>query len=104
VYVLKEALSVTGLAKALPYSWIEQEQRVGLLQNRKAEAGSIARVPAPETENLVCDGVRRHLAAMGKEPPAGLDGAAPLDFTVTSLAKALPYSWAEQERTILRNT
>jgi site-specific DNA recombinase len=43
-----------------------------LLQNRKAEAGSIARVPAPETEKLVCDGVRRHLAAMGKEPPAGL--------------------------------
>ena len=39
-----------------------------LLQNRKAEAGSIARVPAPETEKLVCDGVRRHLAAMGKEP------------------------------------
>jgi hypothetical protein len=33
-----------------------------------AEAGSIARVP-PETEKLVCDGVRRHLAAMGKEPP-----------------------------------
>ena len=23
-------LTVTGLAKALPYSWIEQEQRVGL--------------------------------------------------------------------------
>jgi len=33
------------------------------LQNRKAEAGSIARVPAPETEKLVCDGVRQHLAA-----------------------------------------
>ncbi len=43
-----------------------------LLQNRKAEAGSIARVPAPETEKLVCDGVRRHLAAIGKEPPAVL--------------------------------
>ena len=43
-----------------------------LLQNRKAEAGSIARVPAPETENLVCDGVRRHLAAMGKEAPTVL--------------------------------
>ena len=43
-----------------------------LLQNRKAEAGGIARVPAPETEKLVCDGVRRHLAAMGKEPPTGL--------------------------------
>jgi site-specific DNA recombinase len=32
-----------------------------LLQNRKAEAGGIARVPAPEIENLVCDGVLRHL-------------------------------------------
>ena len=38
-----------------------------LLQNRKAEAGSIARVPAPEIETLVCDGVRRHLAAMVPE-------------------------------------
>jgi hypothetical protein len=35
-----------------------------LLQNRKSEAGSIARVPAPEVESLVCDGVRRQLAAM----------------------------------------
>ncbi len=36
-----------------------------ILQNRKAEAGNIARVPAPEVETLVCDSVRRHLAAMG---------------------------------------
>jgi site-specific DNA recombinase len=43
-----------------------------LLQNRKAEAGSIARVPAPETENLVCDSVRRHLAAVRREPPTVL--------------------------------
>jgi site-specific DNA recombinase len=43
-----------------------------LLKNRKAEAGSIARVPAPETETLVCDGVRRHLAAIRKEPPTVL--------------------------------
>ena len=35
-----------------------------ILQNRKAEAGNIARVPAPEIETLVCDSVRRHLAAM----------------------------------------
>src|SRR4029077_13132439 len=33
-----------------------------LLQNRKADAGNIARVPAPEIETLVCEGVRRHLA------------------------------------------
>jgi site-specific DNA recombinase len=36
-----------------------------LLQNRKAEAGGIARVPAPEIETLLCDGVRRLLAAIG---------------------------------------
>jgi hypothetical protein len=29
------------------------------------------------------------------------DGTAPADLTVTGLAKALPYSWAEQERAIL---
>jgi site-specific DNA recombinase len=40
-----------------------------LLQNRKAEAGSIARVPAPEIES----GVRRHFAAMGEAPVALAD-------------------------------
>jgi site-specific DNA recombinase len=29
-----------------------------------------------------------------------VDGTAPADLTVTGLAKALPYSWAEQERRI----
>src|SRR5262249_50282203 len=41
-----------------------------LLQNRRVEAGSIARVPAPEVESLVCDGVRRQLAAIGRAEPA----------------------------------
>jgi hypothetical protein len=40
-----------------------------LLQNRKAEAGSIARAPAPEVESLVCDGARRQLASMGRSEP-----------------------------------
>ncbi|MDQ6869651.1 MAG: recombinase family protein [Pseudomonadota bacterium] len=40
-----------------------------ILQNRKAEAGNIARVPAPEIETLVCDSVRRHLAAMDAVEP-----------------------------------
>ena len=44
-----------------------------ILQNRKVEAGSIARVPAPEIETLVCEGIRRHLAAMGEaELPTAL--------------------------------
>jgi site-specific DNA recombinase len=47
-----------------------------LLQNRKTEAGSVARIPAPEIETLVCDGVRRHLAAMGgTEVATTLEGA-----------------------------
>jgi site-specific DNA recombinase len=29
-----------------------------------------------------------------------VDGTAPADLTVTGLAKRLPYSWAEQERSI----
>jgi len=36
-----------------------------ILQNRKEEAGSIARVPAPEIEQLVLDGVRRHVETIG---------------------------------------
>jgi site-specific DNA recombinase len=41
-----------------------------ILQNCKAEAGNIARVPAPEIETLVCEGIRTHLAAMGDGEPA----------------------------------
>ncbi len=29
-----------------------------------------------------------------------VDGTAPADLTVTGLAKALPYSWAEQEQSL----
>jgi site-specific DNA recombinase len=35
-----------------------------VVQQRKAEAGSVARVPAPEIENVVLDGVRKHLASV----------------------------------------
>jgi len=52
-----------------------------ILQNRKAEAGSIARVPAPEIETLVCDSVRRHLAAMDAAEPQTA-GTMPLPFCV----------------------
>src|SRR5205807_9468580 len=37
-----------------------------ILQQRKDEAGSVARVPAPEIENLVLNGVRTHLASIGE--------------------------------------
>jgi hypothetical protein len=53
--------------KGVRYSYYVSQ---ALLQNRKAEVGRIARVPAPEVEILVCDGVRRQLAAMGRTDSA----------------------------------
>src|SRR6266540_1867387 len=45
-----------------------------ILQNRKAEAGSIARVPAPEIEKLVLDGIRKHRASIGEaEHPTAIN-------------------------------
>ncbi len=44
-----------------------------LLQSRKDEAGGVARVPAPEIEQLVLDGVRAHTETTGLpsgQPPA----------------------------------
>jgi hypothetical protein len=37
-----------------------------ILQKRKAEASSVARVPASEIEILVLDGIRKHLASIDK--------------------------------------
>ena len=37
-----------------------------ILQRRKAEAGSVTRLPAAEIETLVLDGVRIHCASMGQ--------------------------------------
>jgi len=44
-----------------------------LLQNRKSEAGSVPRVPAPEIEALVLDGVRKHLASTAELPTGDRD-------------------------------
>jgi hypothetical protein len=46
-----------------------------LLQKRKAEAGSVARVPAPEIEGLVLNGIRQHLASIPGAPTAPGDRA-----------------------------
>jgi hypothetical protein len=44
-----------------------------LMQKRQAEAGSVTRVPAPEVEALVLDGVRKHLASAGENRTALAD-------------------------------
>jgi site-specific DNA recombinase len=43
-----------------------------ILQQRKSEAGSIARVPAPEIETLVLGGARKHLASIGIRHPTSI--------------------------------
>ena len=58
-----------------------------MLQNRKGEAGNIARVPAPEIESLVCEGMRRHLAAMGEAGPA--TGSADRDLIERHVARVI---------------
>jgi len=43
-----------------------------ILQQRKAEAGSVARVPAPEIETLVLDGIRKHCASFEADHPTAI--------------------------------
>jgi hypothetical protein len=46
-----------------------------LVQKRQHDAGTVARVPAPEIENLVLEAVRRHLKGIGaaEDPITGAD-------------------------------
>jgi site-specific DNA recombinase len=37
-----------------------------ILQQRKVESGSVTRIPAPDIESIVLDGVRKHLASAGE--------------------------------------
>src|SRR2546430_12882832 len=87
----REALLI-AIAKAR--NWIDD-----LAHGRAASFAAIAR-----REGKVERHVRR-LAPLAFVSPrivsALLDGTAPADLTVTKLASALPYSWAEQERRVV---
>jgi site-specific DNA recombinase len=82
---------LTAIAKAR--KWIE-DIRLG----RLASFAAIAEREAVGERHI------RLLAPLAFLSPriiaAIVDGTAPADLTVTGLAKALPYSWAEQERRI----
>jgi hypothetical protein len=73
---------------------------------RRADRFPFAYQKARESEELVNRnaGHIRLLAPLAFLSPrilaAIVDGTAPADLTVTGLAKALPYSWAERERRI----
>jgi site-specific DNA recombinase len=81
---------LTAIAKAR--GWID-DIRLG----RLASFAEIAKREA------LCERHIRLLAPLAFLSPriiaAIVDGTAAADLTVTGLAKALPYSWAEQERT-----
>ena len=82
---------LTAIAKA--QDWID-DIRLG----RIASFAEIARREGQGERHI------RLLAPLAFVSPriiaAIVDGTAPADFTVTGLAKALPYSWAEQEQSI----
>jgi hypothetical protein len=79
---------LAAIAKAR--SWINElvEGRVTSFEQIAERAGKVERHV-------------RFLAPLGFVSPrviaAIADGSAPADLTVTALAKALPYSWTEQE-------
>jgi hypothetical protein len=82
---------LTAIAKAR--SWIDD-----LLEGRAASFTDIAKLEGKVERHV------RFLAPLAFVSPritaAIVDASAPHDLTVTALVKALPYSWAEQERRI----
>jgi site-specific DNA recombinase len=86
----REALLI-AIAKAR--KWIDD-----LAQGRAASFAAIARREGKVERHI------RLLAPLAFLSPrivsAVLDGTAPADLTSTTLARALPYSWAEQERRV----
>jgi site-specific DNA recombinase len=82
---------LTAIAKAR--TWIEDMQ-----QGRVASFADIAQHEGQVERHI------RLLAPLAFVSPriiaAIADGTAPADLTVTGLAKALPYLWAEQEQDV----
>jgi hypothetical protein len=82
---------LTAIAKAR--QWVDD-----LSQGRRATFAQIARREGKAERHV------RLLAPLAFLSPrivaAIIDGTAPADLTVTTLARALPYSWAEQERRV----
>jgi site-specific DNA recombinase len=70
-----------------------------LVQKRKAEAGSVARVPAPEIEALVLDGVRKQLASAAKD----LTAIADRDLIERHIDRVIVKPWAVEVRVVLAN-
>jgi len=85
---LRDAL-LTAIGRAR--SWIEE-----LIEGRVSSFAQIAKREGKVERHI------RFLAPLALVSPrivaALIDGSAPADLTITALAKALPYSWAEQER------
>jgi hypothetical protein len=86
-------LTVLTLARVLPHRWADQETRFGI-EGRAASFDEIA-----QRENKVERHIR-YLAPLAFVSPriieAIANGNAPADLTVSTLARKMPHSWAEQ--------
>ena len=68
---------------------------------RLGRIGSVAEIAKREAQGERHIRLLAPLAFLSPRVIAAIvDGTAPVDLTVTGLAKALPYSWAQQERRI----
>ena len=82
---------LTAIAKAR--GWVD-DIRLGRI-------GSFAEITEREAQDELHIRVLAPLAFLSPRIIAAIvDGTAPADLTVTGLAKALPYSWIEQEQNI----
>ena len=78
-----------------------QSPRPGIDDIRLGRIGSFAEIAEREVQGERHIRLLAPLAFLSPRIIAAIvDGTAPADLTVTGLAKALPYSWAQQERRI----
>jgi hypothetical protein len=80
-------------------AWAKEKTPTEVLKNVLAQAIALA---SPKGAMICCAiAFEAPLAFLSPRIIAAIvDGTAPADLTVTSLAKALPYSWAEQEERV----
>jgi site-specific DNA recombinase len=75
-----------------------------LTQGRREEAGTIARLPAPEVESLVMDAVRMQMGnASGTKLPSDADLLAQLDLKVNVNSDALEITWTKPASAVSRH-
>ncbi len=66
-----------------------------LVQGRKAEAGSVSRVPAPEVEAMVRDALQEHVTMVSNEANSDAGLCKKIDLRATLRGRSLEISWID---------